>query len=99
MRDITDRKRAEEELHLRSEELERAVRELQSVTGSWRPSATLFSHDLRAPLRAIEGFSEMLKETQGAQLDAEGNDCSTSSLATRRTWVSSSRTFWPCPVP
>ena len=73
MRDITDRKRAEEELKLRGEELERAILELQGVNKELEAFSYSVSHDLRAPLRAIEGFSGMLKEKQGAQLDAEGN--------------------------
>src|SRR5262245_20147636 len=60
LRDITERKRAEEEINRKNRDLET----LLYVT----------SHDLREPLRAIHNFARLVTERNAAQLDARGQD-------------------------
>jgi PAS domain S-box-containing protein len=79
-RDITERKKLEEEQRIISAELEErvkevAIRTLQLETSNKELEAFSYSvsHDLRTPLRAINGYSIMLKEDYEAKLDAEGN--------------------------
>lgn len=65
--DITERQNAAEELRKAKEAAESANQELESFSYS-------VAHDLRAPLRSINGFSHALLEDCGDRLDAEGKE-------------------------
>ncbi|MDD5036339.1 MAG: ATP-binding protein [Methylococcaceae bacterium] len=75
-RDITERKRAEEQLVKYRDHLEELVRlrttEIETVNKELEAFAYSVSHDLRVPLRAVDGFSRILLEDYQGTLDAEG---------------------------
>ncbi len=83
VRDITDRKRVEQELMAAKSEINRQAVELQikvaehtiqlrQTISELEAFSFSISHDMRSPLSAMRGFAEILLEDHSAQLDAAG---------------------------
>jgi PAS domain S-box-containing protein len=70
--DITERTRAEEEVRKLNQELGKRTVELETINKELEAFAYSISHDLRAPLRHMVGFTELLQKSAASVLDEKG---------------------------
>lgn len=69
IRDITERKRAQDEIQTLNQEMERRNVDLVAANEELESFSYSVSHDLRAPLRHMDGFSKLLHDEYGPALD------------------------------
>jgi PAS domain S-box-containing protein len=75
IRDITERKHKEQEIENLNHELHTRVLELAASNQEMESFSYSVSHDLRAPLRQIDGFSKILLDHASAKLNTDDLEC------------------------
>jgi len=74
IRDVTQRKLIEADIQKLNDDLRQRATQLEATNKELEAFSYSISHDLRAPLRSIDGFSQALLEDYGDQLPIEGHD-------------------------
>jgi signal transduction histidine kinase len=69
---VLERKRAAEQIDILNANLQRYTTELEATNKELEAFTYSVSHDLRAPLRAVDGYARMLEEDYHERLDDEG---------------------------
>jgi len=71
--DITERKRREQDIQNLNQELAKRSTELESINKELEAFAYSISHDLRAPLRHMAGYTELLQKRASSLVDEKSN--------------------------
>ena len=71
---ISERERAEREIVQLNAELKRRIQQVESTNKELEAFSYSVSHDLRSPLHGIDGWSHVLLEEYGGQLDTQGRE-------------------------
>jgi PAS domain S-box-containing protein len=74
IRDISERREAEARIRALNDDLEQRIADLAALNRELEAFSYSVSHDLRAPLRSIDGFSQALLEDYADKLDDDGRD-------------------------
>jgi PAS domain S-box-containing protein len=73
-RDVTQRKKNEQKIESLNAQLKQRVQELTDINSELESFSYSISHDLRAPLRSMQGFADALLEEQFDRLDEIGKE-------------------------
>jgi PAS domain S-box-containing protein len=71
--DITERERREQQIQSLNQELAKRSTELEAINKELEAFAYSISHDLRAPLRHLAGYTELLQKKASSALDEKSN--------------------------